>query len=133
MRKRYINIENKEEIEKLIRLKRSSKSRQERIRSGAIILSNEGVQIKDIAKKYNTTWRTIFSWFNGWEENGFKSLSRKQGGGRKAILNTAIHKEVVLKHIEENPHKPKKAYALATKELDVEISYKTFKYFLKKL
>ena len=54
------------------------------------------------------------------------------GRGRKPKISTQKDKEIIKKHIEAYPNQPKKAYALTLKEINIDISYDTFKRFLKK-
>ncbi len=59
-------------------------------------------------------------------------MHRKKGDGRKPLLTAELHKEIIKQHIDDYPHQPKKAYALTLKEINIEVSYETFKRFLKK-
>ena len=59
-------------------------------------------------------------------------VTRKAGAGRKAILNKTSDKKVIEEQIGLYPHQPKKAYAITIEKLSIQMSYKTFKRFLKK-
>jgi transposase len=127
-----IEITDKDILEELKRFKKQGRSQQQRTRSHAILLSNGGKEINEIAVIFDVTQRTVYHWFEAWEQRGLDSVFRKKGDGRKPLLNADKHKEIIKKNIEENPHKPKKAYALTLDELHISISYKTFQRFLKK-
>jgi len=119
-------------IEKLKRISVKGKSRQERMRAHAIVLSNKGKKSHEIAAVLGVTQRSVFHWFREYKNRGFDSLVQQKGRGRKAKLSKGKHLNIVKKHIEKYPHQPKKAFALTVSECNIEISYDTFKRFLKK-
>lgn len=127
-----IKIEDKDILKELKTLKKRGTSQQQRIRSHAILLSSDGKEIDEIAEIFDVTKRTVYHWFEAWQERGIDSVFRKKGDGRKPLLNADIHKEIIQRNIENNPHQPKKAYALTLDEINIFISYKTFQRFLKK-
>ena len=96
------------------------------------MLSNDGKNIKEIAKTFDVTDRTVYNWIKEWDKRGIESVYRRKGDGRKPLLTAKEHKEIIKRHIDNCPHQPKKAYALTLKEIDIKVSYKTFKRFLKK-
>lgn len=132
MRNRHIKITDQKSIELLERLAKQGKSQQERRRSHAIVLSHNGMEIKEIAKVFDVTERSVYLWFDAWEEQNIESLIRKKGDGRKPLLKEDEHKEIIAGYIKEYPHQPKKAYALTVEKLKIKVSYKTFRRFLKK-
>ena len=125
-------IENEQILQKLSEISKNGKSKQERIRAHALILSNDGRKSQEIATIFDVTQRTVFQWFRDFKEQGLDSLSQQSGRGRKTKLSVKKDLEIVKKHIEAHPHQPKKAYALTLEEIDTKISYNTFKRFLKK-
>lgn len=127
-----INITDERILKKLEELRQHGLSKQERTRSHAILLLNNGKNKNEIAEIFNVTHRTVYYWIDAWNKRGVKSLSRKKGDGRKLILTAENHKEIIQNHITKYPHQPKKAYALSLKEIGIEFSYSTFKRFLKK-
>lgn len=60
------------------------------------------------------------------------SLKCSDGRGRKLLLYSDEQKEIIKKQINAYPHQPKKAFAHSMEELQLNISYETFKRFLKK-
>jgi len=126
-------MEIEEEIlNKLKELKNKSKCKKERVHSHALLLLNSGNSIKEVATIFDVTERAVYNWITKFKTEGLSSVSRKNGAGRKAILNDDSHKKIIEKNIEAYPHQPKKAYALTLDELSIKVSYKTFKRYLKK-
>ena len=116
----------------LIKLKDHGKSKKERIRAEAILLSMRGYKKVKIADILGVTQRSVFGWFKEYKEKGISSLNRAKGQGRKNLLNKKDHSKIIEKYINENPNQPKKAYSLTVEALNKEFSYSTFKRFLKK-
>ena len=127
-----MRIKDKEIIEELKRIKRRGASVQERVRAEALLMSNDGKKSQEVADNFGVTSRTVFQWFKDFKEEGISSLKCSQGRGRKLILNEEDHLELVKSNIEKYPHQPKKAYAHTMEKLKIEMSYETFKRFLKK-
>lgn len=119
-------------IKQLTQLKNHGETKQERTRSHAILLSNDGKSNSELAIIFTVALRTIFQWFEDFREKGIESLSIQAGRGRKTLLNGEDHKEVIKKLIEDYPHQPKVAYAMTLEQLQIKMSYETFKRFLKK-
>lgn len=127
-----MKIEDTDILEKLLAISKNGKSKQERVRAHALVLSNDGHKSQEIADIFDVTQRTVFQWFKDFKELGLNSLIIQSGRGRKTKLSVEKDLETVKKHIEAHPHQPKRAYALTLEEIDIKISYNTFKRFLKK-
>lgn len=127
-----MKITDIEILVKLEEIKSNGKSKQERQRAHALLLSNNGMIKDDIAKVFGVSQRSIFGWLKAYKEKGLASLKCQDGRGRKLILNSKEHQEIVKKYIELYPHQPKKAFSFTVEETGVNMSYDTFKYFLKK-
>ncbi len=119
-------------LKQLIDIRDNGKSKKERTRAGAILLSNNGVHLNDIAKIFTVTTRSVFGWFKDFKDEGLLSLKYKEGRGRKLLLNADKHKEIIQKHMTNHSHQPKTAFALTVDEIGIKMSYDTFKLFLKK-
>lgn len=126
-----MKINDEQNLKKLQTISKYGKSKQERVRAHALVLSNEGLKSDEIAKIFSVTQRTVFQWLKDYKEMGFDSLVQQKGRGRKPKL-TAEDVTIVQKHIETYPHQPKKAYAYTLEDINTKISYNTFKRFLKK-
>lgn len=125
-----MKINDKHILETLQRISKNGKSKQERVRAHALILSNDGYKSGEIAKIFAVTPRTVFQWLKDYKEMGLDSLVQQKGRGRKPKLS-AKDVAIVQKHIETYPHQPKKAYAHTLEDIHTKISYNTFKRFLK--
>ena len=121
----------KDILEKLKELK-DSECKKERVHSHALLLLNSGRDIKEVAEIFDVTERSIYNWIKKFNNDGISSVSRKAGAGRKAILNETSDKKVIEEQINLYPHQPRKAYAMTIEKLSIQMSYKTFKRFLKK-
>ena len=118
-------------LKKLTKLK-NSQCKKERIHSHALLLLNNGRDIKEVAEIFDVTERSVYKWIKAFKNEGIFSISRKSGAGRKAILNTSSDKKIIQEQINLYPHQPKKAYAISLEKLTSKMSYKTFQRFLKK-
>ena len=127
-----MRIEDEAILQILLETSKNGTSKQERIRAHALVLSNEGKKSQELATIFDVTQRTVFQWFKDFKELGLDSLAQQSGRGRKTKLSADKDLAIVKKHIEAHPHQPKKAYALTLEEIDIKVSYNTFKRFLKK-
>lgn len=127
-----MRIEDEKILQKLSEISKNGKSKQERVRAHALVLSNDGRKSQELASIFTVTQRTIFQWFRDFKKLGLDSLAQQSGRGRKSLLSKEKDLEIVKKYIEAYPHQPKKAYALTLEELDTKICYNTYKSFLKK-
>lgn len=121
------------EILKILKeVKDNGDTKQERQRAHALLLSNEGMTKKDIANIFGVSQRSIFGWLKAYMNSGVSSLKCQDGRGRKLLLNSKKDQAIAEKNIELYPHQPKKAFALTVEETGINMSYDTYKYFLKK-
>jgi transposase len=127
-----MKIEDEKILQILLETSKNGKSKQERIRAHALVLSNEGKKSHEIAEIFDVTQRSVFQWFKDFKEMGINSLVQQKGRGRKTKLCVKKDLEIVKKHIEAYAHQPKRAYALTLEEINIKVSYNTFKRFLKK-
>lgn len=117
-------------LDKLSDLK-NSQCKKERVHAHALLLLNKGKSIQEVAEIFDVTQRSVYIWIKKFKNEGVASLSRKAGAGRKTILDES-YKGIIEEEICKYPHQPKKAYAMSLEKLTVQLSYKTFKRFLKK-
>jgi len=125
-------MEITEEILNKLRELKNSQCKKERIHAHALILLNNEKSIKEVAEIFDVTERSIYKWIKAYKNEGIKSISRKDGAGRKPILNEKSDKKIIEEQINLYPNQPKKAYAMSLEKLVVSISYKTFQRYLKK-
>jgi transposase len=128
---RYINDLDNKTVEELERVVKDDPSFQKRERAKAILLSNNGVSVKEICKIFNKSTRTMYRWFDRFKEKEIERLADKSGKGRKPTLNdNDIDK--IKKLIKNNNIKD--TCIILNKEVDRinKVSPQTLKRFLKK-
>jgi len=84
---RYINNLNNKIVEELKNIVKNGKTLQIRQRAHAILLSNNGVTVKEICKIFDKSTRTLYRWFDRFKEEQIEKLADEKGRGRKAALN----------------------------------------------
>lgn len=125
-------MEIKKDILKRLKILKDSQCKKERVHSHAILLLNNGREIKEVAEIFDVTERSVYKWIKAFKDEGVSSISRKSGAGRKSILNQTSDKKIIKEQIDRYPHQPKKAYVMSLEKLTSKMSYKTFQRFLKK-
>jgi len=73
-----------------------------RVRAHGILLSAQGMKIKEIAKAYQVDRDTVATWIKKWEKHGDKSLHDQPRSGRPTTLN-ATEKELAKQYMKEEP------------------------------
>lgn len=72
-----------------------------RQRCQALIWSNDGMSVPQIAKLLKVRTRTIYEWMNRWESKGFAGLFISVGRGRKPALS--ILDESLVEKVKKKP------------------------------
>ena len=134
-KKRYIEKLKNTEIQFLENGFKTGKSHTYRIRCKAILMSYEKWECSAIANFFDVHLITVYNWLDRWEEGGIENMMDKEGRGRKPILDLSKdnHVQIVTDAIEDSPSNIKKALSKIEQELDVSMSKKTLKRFLKNL
>lgn len=103
-------------------------------RCHCILLSAQQYTVNDLSSLFGVRINTIYDWFNRWEASGIQGLKLKSGRGRKKKLDTENenHVKVVKRLVENEPQQLNRVVNQVKVELDIEISKKTLKRFLKK-
>lgn len=70
-----------------------------RQRCHALLLSDEGWQVKDIAKLFNVRTRTIYEWMNRWTSMGIIGVMILPGRGLKTKLS--IDDEAIVETVKK--------------------------------
>jgi len=131
MKKKYIELAEAEKIT-LQAGHKNGKAQAFQARCHCLVLSNEGYQVKELARVFRVSEISIYSWFRRWEESGIVGLRDKAGRGRKPILR-AEDLAQIKRRVQENAQGLKIARSLLKEELGREFSAKTLKRFLKSL
>ena len=84
---RYISNLNNKTVKELEKIVKNGSSLQLRQRAKSILLSNEGITVKEICKIFNKSTRTVYRWFDRFKEEQIENLSDEIGRGRKPALN----------------------------------------------
>ena len=73
-----------------------------RVRAHGILLSSQGMRIKEIAKIYQVDRDTVATWIKKWEQSGIASLYDKPRSGRPPKL-TPEEKDLARQYIKDDP------------------------------
>src|SRR6266487_4115191 len=73
-----------------------------RVRAHGILLSSQGMRIKEIAKIYQVDRDTVATWIKKWEQSGIASLYDQPRSGRPPKL-TPEEKDLARQYIQEEP------------------------------
>ena len=123
---RYVAPLSKNEIKNLMNIKTYDSSARARDRAHAVILSDEGYRMNDIADILGVGRDTVSSWLDAWEKSSYEGLHDKPRSGRPSTL-TEEEKKIAEKLTEENPRSPKKVIQLLYDMTGKTISLRTFR------
>ena len=84
---RYISNLNNNTVKELKKIVKNGTTLQIRQRAHAILLSNDGITVKEICKIFDKSSRTLYRWFDRFKEEQTDKLADEKGRGRKAALN----------------------------------------------
>jgi len=84
---RYISNLNNNTVKELKKIVKNGTTLQIRQRAHAILLSNDGITVKEICKIFDKSTRTLYRWFDRFKEEQIEKLADEKGRGRKAALN----------------------------------------------
>lgn len=129
---RYIRDLNPENIKLLQRISKESKYYQVRNRAKCLILSYQGLPIKQLMVIFGVGRKTIYNWFTKWEDEKIVGLYNNPGRGRKPKLNES-QKEQVKAWAKQEPKTLLRVVEKAQKEWGITLSKDTIKRVIKKL
>lgn len=122
-----LNAEQREELRELMK----TSNEQVRKRAHAILLSDRGYSVDQIADIYEVDRDTVASWLDRWDEGGTSGLHDQEGRGRKPILNEKEQKQAI-KIVEQEPRSSNRSLVKIEKKTGKKISRETLKRILKK-
>lgn len=97
---KYIELNNTiiEALQTIVKRDTRHKSRR---RAQAFLLNTQGVKIPEIAKIIDVSQRTLYRWFDRFENNNLNTVHELTGRGRKPLLNMKEHAASVKFHIKK--------------------------------
>lgn len=128
MRQQKIELTETEKQELKTQAKKSIKS-YERDRAKALLLSNDGMLIKDIIKIIEVHRNTIGRWLKEWKEN--KKVSMKNGRGAKDKLTEEM-KSNLEEFMIKNPKSITKAHKMIEDKYNIDVNKVTITKHIKK-
>jgi transposase len=102
-----------------------------RMRAHAILLSDEGYSVQEIAQIYGVCRQTVSSWIKAWESQGLVGLVDQSRSGRPRKLSAQEESEV-LESLRSEPRSIKQALAELEKRLGIQVSVSTIKRLCKR-
>ena len=102
---RYINKLDEEIIKELEVIIKEDKRYKSRYRAQAIILSNQGKSVNELADIFGCKIRTIYRWFDRFEAEKVEAVFELKGRGRKPILTIEKDGTKVKEYIKKLQYK----------------------------
>src|SRR5712664_1193195 len=102
-----------------------------RVRAHGILLSSQGMKIKEIAKAYQVDRDTVATWIKKWEQSGMASLYDKPRSGRPPKL-TPEEKDLARQYIKEDPRCLKQVVERLSQKTAKRLSISSLKRLAKK-
>ena len=96
-RKRHIPKLSEEARKALETEFKTGKKHRERQRAEAILLSESGIDMNDLAVRFGVNRDTINRWLDGWEERQMAGLREGQRSGRPPIIPKDVQKKLRTK------------------------------------
>ncbi len=97
---RYITLKQ-ELIVQLKEVIKTDSRYKSRIRAQALLLSNQGVKIPEIIKIVGCSQRTLYRWFDRFNQDSISTVHELVGRGRKPKLTIAEHASLINTHIKK--------------------------------
>jgi transposase len=95
---KYITL-NDSIIVKLQTIIKTDTRHKSRTRAQAFLLNSQGVKIPDVANIINVSQRTLYRWFDRFNQENLNTLHELSGRGRKSLLTMQEHKDSIRVHI----------------------------------
>jgi transposase len=114
----------------LQRLYRQSRHHQVRQRAHCILLSSQNYSIAQLMEIFSVSRKTLYNWWNNWDEQGVIGLYNRPGRGRKKTFN-AEQVEQIRAWVQQSPRQLKQVMAKIREEWGITTSTETIKRVLK--
>jgi transposase len=99
---RYVRLLTASQRHTLAEIMKHDATPRARVRAHGILLSAQGMKIKEIAKIYQVDRDTVATWIKKWEQHGVASLYDKPRSGRPPKL-TPEEQDLVRQYIKDEP------------------------------
>ena len=116
-----VNLLPLEEIKTLEEMHKNHPCHAPRIRAHAILLSDTGFRLKEIASIYNICRQTAATWLNAWKDDGICALFDKPRSGRPHSLCNEAEADAITR-VNQSPRSLKKVLAELTASLDLTVT-----------
>lgn len=116
----------------LQRIYRQSRHHQVRQRAHCLLLHQEGFTIAQLQEIFQVSRKTLYNWFNAWEDKGLVGLYNQPGRGRKPTF-TPQQQEQIRTWAQQHPRQLKQVVQKVKEDWHISISTKTIKRILKAL
>jgi transposase len=97
-----------------------------------LLLANQGLNVEELVKIFQVSYKTIYNWFDRWEAHGMMGLYTKKGRGSKPTF-TQEQKEKIKEWTKEEPRQLKRIVEKVKEEWGIITSTSTIKRILKTL
>jgi transposase len=97
---KYITLNN-QTIEALQTIVKRDTRHKSRARAQAFLLNSQGIKIPEIAKIIDVSQRTLYRWFDRFNQENLNTLHELTGRGRKSLLTIEEHQNSVRIHIKK--------------------------------
>lgn len=114
----------------LQRLYRQSRHHQVRQRAHCILLSSQDYSIAQLMEIFSVSRKTLYNWWNNWDEQGVLGLYNRPGRGRKKTFNSE-QIEQIRAWVQQSPRQLKQVVAKIREEWGITTSTQTIKRVLK--
>ncbi len=114
----------------LRRIYRQSRHHQVRQRAHCLLLHQAGFSLAQLQEIFQVSRKTLYNWFNAWEDQGLVGLYDQPGRGRKATF-TPEQQEQIRQWAQQHPQQLKQVLQKVKEQWDIEVSAKTIKRVLK--
>ena len=114
----------------LARIYRYSRNRRASQRAHCLLLRSQGKKNTELRTIFLVSEKTLYNWFNGWDERGLLSLYDRRGRGRKAKL-TDEQKAQVKQWVDDSPRQLKPVIKKIKATWNISVSIDTLKRVLK--
>lgn len=114
----------------LARIYRYSRNRRASQRAHCLLLRTQGKKNVELRAIFLVSDKTLYNWFNAWDERGLLSLYDRRGRGRKAKL-TDEQKAQVKQWVDDSPRQLKPVIEKIKATWNISVSIDTLKRVLK--